>query len=77
MSVKNHTILIIDNDNFRKHNLKTSLQTYGYKVKIVQNRNQAVDYLKGNITHVLLSDFDTEKSNNTTLIKDALTIDPS
>jgi len=77
MNVTNHTILIIDNDNFKKHNLKTSLQTYGYKVKIVQNRNQAIDYLKGNNTLVLLSDFDTEKNNNTNLIKDALTIDPS
>lgn len=77
MDVMNHTILIIDNDNFRKHNLKTSLQTYGHKVKTVQNRNQVVAYLKGNIAHVLISDFDTVRINNTNLIKDALTIDPS
>lgn len=77
MDVMNHTILIIDNDNFRKHNLKTSLQTYGHKVKTVQNRNQVVAYLKSNIAHVLISDFDTVEINNTNLIKDALTIDPS
>lgn len=77
MNVMNHTILIIDNDNFRTHNLKISLQTHGYIVKTVQNENQAICYLKNKIVHVLISDYDKEKITSTKLIKDTLMIDPS
>ncbi|MGB4439947.1 MAG: sigma 54-interacting transcriptional regulator [Sedimentibacter sp.] len=77
MNITNHTILIIDNDYFRTHNLKISLQTYGYKVKTVQGMNQAICYLKSNIVHVLISNYDTDEIASTKLIKDSLVIDPS
>lgn len=77
MNVINHTILIIDNDNYSKINLKTSLQTIGYKVKAVQNISQAITYLKNNVVHVIISEFDAERIICSQLIKEAKGIDSS
>lgn len=77
MNIINHTILIIDNENFRKINLKASLQTIGYKVKTVQNISQAICYLKSNNVHVIISDYDKEKILCTQLLKETIAIDPS
>lgn len=77
MNIIDYTILIIDNDNYRKINLKASLQATGYKVKTVQNAGQAISYLKSNIAHVILSDYDPERIVCTKLIKEAVAIDSS
>lgn len=77
MNIINHTILIIDNENYRKINLKASLQTIGYNIKIVQNISEAINYLKINAVHVIISDYDTERITCSQLIKDAMAIDPS
>jgi len=76
MNISNHTILIIDNDNYKKINLKASLQTFGYRVKAVKTANQAIAYLKSHVVHVVISDF-ADRTMAAHLIKEAKTIDSS
>jgi len=72
----NKTILIIDNENFKMRNLKKSLQNRGYNIITVQDGYQAICYIKKNITHVLITDYYTEKVSSTELIKDSLIVNP-
>ena len=77
MKTLNQTILIINNEISRMRNLKTALQSSGYKVKTVENRQQAIHYLKKNKVHVLISDFDTDQITGIGLIEEVLTINSS
>ncbi|HYF84198.1 MAG TPA: sigma-54 dependent transcriptional regulator [Clostridia bacterium] len=77
MKTLNRTILIIDNEICRMRNLKTSLQSSGYKVKTVENGQQAIHYLKTDTVHVLISDFDTGQISGIGLIEETLNIDSS
>lgn len=77
MKTLNPTILIIDNEIYRVRNLKTSLQSSVYKVKTVENGQQAIHYLKKNIVHVLILDFDTCQISTIELIEAVLNIDSS
>jgi DNA-binding NtrC family response regulator len=77
MKTLNGTILIIDNEICRMRDLKTVLQSSGYKVKTVENRQQAIHYLKKDIVHVLISDFDSDQISGIGLIEEALNINSS
>lgn len=76
MNANNQFLLIIDNEYFREINLKDSLQSIGYKVKTVQNISQAIYYLKSNIVHVIISEYDNERIRCSKLLKDAMDIAP-
>ncbi len=77
MKTLNRTILIIDNEICKTRKLKTSLQAFGYKVKAVENWQQANYYLKSHTVHVLISDLDTDQISGTGLIEETLNIDSS
>jgi DNA-binding NtrC family response regulator len=75
MKSLNRTVILIDNDLFKKRNLCDDLDRLGYHVKTVKTGFDAIHYLIKNPIAVLITGFDTGNLSMDQLVKESMHID--